>query len=167
MVQDRLRSGHNSFAVAGLSLARGSPLLQKRRETRHRMSQIPESQARESLPPPGRGLPSPSLYSCSFLKSLRGLQGLLGPPRPPSAPGPNPPFVLSAPVQPSPEAVGQDLSLLLPSARMPLNLFGVTPYGEDSGTLKTFNPQSSLASPNTRCFSASSPSSPRHLPGPH
>ena len=42
---------------------------------------IPDSQARESLPPPGRGLPSPSLYSCSFLKSLRGLQGLLGPPR--------------------------------------------------------------------------------------
>ena len=37
---------YNSFAVAGLSLARGSPLLQKRRETRHRMSQIPESQAR-------------------------------------------------------------------------------------------------------------------------
>lgn len=35
----------NSFAVAGLSLARGSPLLQKRRETRYRMSQIPESQA--------------------------------------------------------------------------------------------------------------------------
>ena len=49
--------------------------------SRDPLFQIPDSQTRESLPPPGRGLLSPSLYSPSFLKSLRGLQGLLGPPR--------------------------------------------------------------------------------------
>ena len=44
---------------------------------------IPDSRfPGQGEPPTSRqGLPSPSLYSRSFLKSLRGLQGLLGPPR--------------------------------------------------------------------------------------
>ena len=85
---------------------------------------------------PGQGEPPTSRHGAPLPQSLLPFlskvpQRPAGPPGPPSAPGPNPPFALSAPVRPSLKAMGQDLSLLLPSAGMPLNLFGVTPCGED------------------------------------